>query len=84
MKSTEGAARKPLGEDIGKIKLTGSNIPKIKAWVKQHGLGDYIHWHDALRGFGLRIREGRGTWIVQYKIAGKHSSTEAVKVIFGQ
>jgi integrase len=72
MKPTEGVARKSPGEDIGKIKLTESNIPKIKALVKLRGLGDYIHWDDALPGFGLRMREGRSSWIVQYKIAGKH------------
>ena len=71
VKPTEGA-RKTTGEDPGKIRLTENNIPKIKAWVKQRGVSDYIHWDDALPGFGLRIREGRCSWIVQYKIADKH------------
>jgi len=32
------------------------------------GKSEHIEWDDKLGGFGLRVRNGRCTWIVQYKI----------------
>jgi integrase len=51
------------------MKLTQSNIAKIR---REAGDKDYIEWDEALPGFGLRVRDGRCTWIVQYKIGAKH------------
>jgi integrase len=52
------------------MKLTEGNVPKIKRAAD--GKSEHIEWDDALPGFGLRIRDGRATWIVQYKIGDKH------------
>src|SRR5262245_16316435 len=51
------------------VKLTQGNIPQIK---RSAGAKDHIEWDENLPGFGLRVRDGRCTWIVQYKIGGKH------------
>jgi integrase len=51
------------------MRLTQSNIAKIR---REAGDKDYIEWDEALPGFGLRVRDGRCTWIVQYKIGAKH------------
>jgi integrase len=51
------------------MKLTQGNIAKIR---REAGDKDYIEWDEALPGFGLRVRDGRCTWIVQYKIGAKH------------
>jgi integrase len=52
------------------MKLTQAAIPKIKRDAA--GKSEHIEWDDALPGFGLRVRDGRCTWIVQYKIGAKH------------
>jgi integrase len=52
------------------MKLTEANIPKIRRSAE--GKSEHIEWDDELPGFGLRVRDGRCTWIVQYKIGGKH------------
>jgi integrase len=52
------------------MKLTEANVAKIKR--KAGTTGDLIEWDDALPGFGLRVRDGRATWIVQYKIDKQH------------
>jgi integrase len=36
------------------------------------GRSEIIHFDDALPGFGLRLRGGARTWIVQYKIGPRH------------
>jgi hypothetical protein len=51
------------------MKLTLGNIPKIKR--NAAGKSDHIEWDDELPGFGLRIRNGVCSWIVQYKIGGQ-------------
>jgi integrase len=51
------------------MKLTQSNIAKIR---REAGDKDHIEWDEALPGFGLRVRDGRCTWIVQYKIGDKN------------
>ena len=51
------------------MKLTQGNIVKVR---REAGDKDYIEWDEALPGFGLRVRDGRCTWIVQYKIGAKH------------
>ena len=52
------------------MKLTQAAISKVKR--EAAGKNDHIEWDDALPGFGLRIRNGRATWIVQYKIGSRH------------
>ena len=47
------------------MKLINSSIAKVKR--EAAGQTDYFAWDDALPGFGLRVRNGRSTWIVQYK-----------------
>src|SRR5262245_41431312 len=51
------------------MKLTLSNIAKIKR--NAAGKSDHIEWDDELPGFGLRVRDGVCSWIVQYKIDSK-------------
>jgi integrase len=51
------------------MRLTQGNIAKIR---REAGDKEYIEWDEALPGFGLRVRGGRCTWIVQYKIGAKH------------
>jgi len=52
------------------MKLTEASVGKVKRQAA--GKSDHIEWDDALPGFGLRVRDGRATWIVQYKIGAKH------------
>ena len=48
------------------MKLTDSNLGK--AIREARGKPDVILWDDDLPGFGLRIRNGKRTWVFQYKI----------------
>jgi integrase len=48
------------------MKLTEGNI--TKAIREARGKTDFFAWDEDLRGFGLRIRNGKRTWIFQYKI----------------
>jgi hypothetical protein len=34
-------------------------------------VGDHVEWDKKLRAFGLRTRNGKRTWIYQYKLNGK-------------
>jgi integrase len=52
------------------MKLTQDAVAKVKR--NAAGNADYFEWDDALKGFGLRVRGGRSTWIVQYKIGQQH------------
>src|SRR5215475_9214733 len=52
------------------MKLTQGNISKVKRLAA--GKSEHIEWDDELHGFGLRFRDGRSTWVVQYKIGAKH------------
>jgi integrase len=52
------------------MKLTQASAAKAKLPA---GKSEHIFWDDALRGFGLRLRDsGSRNWIVQYKILAKH------------
>jgi integrase len=35
------------------------------------GKADFVQWCEDLPGFGLRVRNNRGSWIVQYQLGGK-------------
>jgi integrase len=52
------------------MKLTEAAIAKVKRAAI--GKSEHIEWDEALPGFGLRIRDGRATWVAQYKIGAKH------------
>jgi integrase len=52
------------------MKLTQDAIAKVKRTAA--GKSEHLEWDDALAGFGLRVRNGRCTWIAQYKIGSKN------------
>jgi integrase len=52
---------KRLGVDM---KLTNANTERLKLPPKKT---DFIYWDDELPRFGLRLRGGARTWIVQYR-----------------
>jgi integrase len=49
------------------MKLTQKIIADLPR-PADRGKGDVIYFDDALTGFGVRFREGRGTWIAQYRV----------------
>jgi len=48
------------------MRLTQDSISKAKQNAGKQA--DYIAWDDTLKGFGLRIRDGKCTWVLQYKL----------------
>ena len=50
------------------MKLTKQSIATVKKNAGKKS--DYIEWDDELKGFGLRLRDGKYTWIFQYKFIG--------------
>jgi integrase len=52
------------------MKLTQDAVTRVKR--NAAGADDYIEWDDALKGFGLRVRAGSCSWVVQYKIGPRH------------
>ena len=56
------------------MKLTEGNIAKAirEARDKSKSKSEWIAWDDELHGFGLRVRDGKRTWIFQYKIGERH------------
>ena len=59
MKPTE---RKP-------IKLIERNIARVKADAR--GKKDHFAWDKEMPGFGLRVRSGRASWVLQYQVHGR-------------
>ena len=59
------------------MKLMNGNLKRIDT----EGKADFIAWDDDLKGFGLRIRQGKGgtrrSWIVQYK-SGIHTRRSVI------
>jgi len=54
-----------------RIKLTGTNLPRIESDFAGCGKPDRIYWDTEIAGFGLRFRDGgTRTWILQYKFNG--------------
>jgi integrase len=50
------------------MKLTKQSIAAVKKNAGKKS--DYIEWDDELKGFGLRLRDGKYTWVFQYKFNG--------------
>lgn len=50
------------------MKLTDAAVTKIVRSVKEEGKSDHIEWDSELHGFGLRVRNGKRSWIFQYNI----------------
>src|SRR6516165_7343991 len=56
------------------LKLTDHNIPTIRSGCKGDSKNDYVAWDagkNAIPGFGLRVRNGRASWIMQYQVHGR-------------
>jgi integrase len=54
-----------------KAKLTERNISRIKASAKDEYRHDYTAWDTEIPGFGLRVQNGRATWVMQYQVHGR-------------
>ena len=54
-----------------KLKLNERNIAKIKTGAKDEYKHDYTAWDSELPGFGLRVQNGRATWVFQYQVHGR-------------
>src|SRR5215831_2368019 len=52
------------------MRLTDGNLAKAIREAKEgsKSKSEYIAWDDELRGFGVRLRNDKRTWIFQYKI----------------
>src|SRR5262249_37058607 len=51
------------------MKLIERNIAKIKATAARKS--DHFEWDDEMPGFGLRVRSGRASWVMQYQVHGR-------------
>jgi integrase len=51
------------------MKLIERNIAKIKASAARKS--DHFEWDDEMPGFGLRVRSGRASWVMQYQVHGR-------------
>src|SRR5215469_4971123 len=54
-----------------KLKLIERNIAKIKASAKDEYKHDYTAWDTEMPGFGLRVQNGRASWVFQYQVHGR-------------
>ena len=54
------------------MKLTKSCFAEIKREAAKNRKSDYTVWDDDLHGFGLRLRDGKYTWLFQYKFGADH------------
>src|SRR5215469_4233962 len=54
-----------------KLKLIERNIAKIKASAKDEYKHDYTAWDTEMPGFGLRVQNGRASWVLQYQVHGR-------------
>jgi integrase len=50
------------------MKLIERNIPKIKTAAHK---SDYFQWDSEMPGFGLRVRNGKASWVFQYMVHGR-------------
>src|SRR6516164_1297872 len=51
------------------MKLIERNIAKIKATATRKA--DHFEWDSEMPGFGLRVRSGRASWVLQYQVHGR-------------
>jgi integrase len=51
------------------MKLIERNIAKIKATAARKS--DHFEWDSEMPGFGLRVQNGRATWVMQYQVHGR-------------
>jgi integrase len=51
------------------MKLIERNIAKIKASAARKS--DHFEWDSEMPGFGLRVRDGRASWVMQYQVHGR-------------
>ncbi len=59
-----------------KIKITKSAVDALAADGKR-----YAAWDSELKGFGVRVApSGRKTYVVQYRIGGRHAKSQMVKL----
>src|SRR6516225_10059985 len=54
-----------------KLKLGERAIAKIKSDAKDEYKHDYTAWDKEMPGFGLRVRNGRASWVFQYQVHGR-------------
>jgi integrase len=54
-----------------KLKLGERAIAKIKSDAKDEYKHDYTAWDKDMPGFGLRVRNGRASWVFQYQVHGR-------------
>jgi len=54
------------------MKLTKNCFEEIKREAAKNRKSDYTVWDDDLHGFGLRLRDGKYTWLFQYKFGVDH------------
>jgi ParB family chromosome partitioning protein len=52
------------------VKLTQSLVSSLAELPAD---ADRFEWDDELKGFGLRMRSGRLSWIIQYRVGGRQS-----------
>jgi integrase len=52
------------------MKLTNKSLAEVKRVAARKS--DYVEWDDTLKGFGLRVRDGKCSWVFQYKFDHKH------------
>ena len=51
-----------------KRKLTSASVADLRL---PDGKSDYIFWDSEVPGFGVRLRPGKTTWIIQYRVGVK-------------
>src|SRR5215467_712059 len=51
-----------------KRKLTSASVGDLRL---PDGKDDYIFWDSEVPGFGVRLRPGKATWIIQYRVGVK-------------
>jgi integrase len=54
------------------MKLTQRALAEVKREAGEKKKSDYTVWDDTTKGFGVRLRDGRYTWIFQYKFGADH------------